>query len=295
MTPPLHPAPRWRHAIGAHLHAVGLAARPSLVAVGAGGLALAALGALDSLRTGRGVPLVPEVAIAVALAALLWPVTVWKGENGLRRSYLATLPLDRRRHALAKVAAGWAWLVAATGVALLGMLALALATGGAVGVDELRVLARDVPRGALPTDLDALARRWTTPRWQWAVPFTGATVAYLFGSAVVLARPRVRRWLAALGVGATVAFVLTTAEYGAGGLGGAGEGLARTLEAVVLGRYGLASLFATTNATTLTTAVGEVTLWGDPPTLGVWALASLLWLGLAAASVLAAVWTDGRG
>jgi hypothetical protein len=63
-----------------------------------------------------------------------------------------------------------------------------------------------------------------------------------------------------------------------------------------MGLYGLARLFATADSQTLTTAAGEgVTLWGDPPTLDGWALASLLWLALATASVLAAVWSDRRG
>jgi hypothetical protein len=288
--PTLHPPAPWRRVIAAQLRAVELTIRPSLVVAGVLTGVLATLLTASQLREGEGVGFFPEVALLTALAASVLPVAVWRGEYRFRQSYLASLPVDRTRHVLAKVAAGWVWLMGLTAAFALGMLALAAATGGPIGADEMRVLLSDLPADALPADLGPLARRWRTPGWHWAVFLTTATVTYLAGSAVVLAGSRVRRWLAGLVAG--VVFYLLLAEQGL--VGGELPGwVERAKEAFLAGRYGFLALFAETPSYTLTPDVGPaIRAWGDRPTPGAWVLTTLLWTGLVTAALLGVVRRD---
>ena len=288
--PTLHPPAPRRRVIAAHLRAVEIAIRPSLVVAGVLTAVLAGLLTASELREGEGVVFIPELALLTAIAASVLPVAVWRGEYRFRQSYLASLPVDRTRHVLAKVAAGWVWLMGLTATFALGMLALAVATGGPIGADEMRVLISDLPADALPSDLGPLARRWRTPGWHWAVFLTTATVTYLAGTAVVLAGSRTRRWLA--GFVAGVLFYLILAEQGL--VGGELPGwVERAKEAVLTGRYGFMTLFAEAPAYTLTPDVGPaVHAWGDPPTPGAWVLTTLLWGGLFAAALLGVVRRD---
>lgn len=285
-----HATPSWRATAKAHFRAIGIALRPTLSVAGALGVALAVMAGLAALRDGEGIAFVPNYSLLVALAACLLPIAVWRGEHHARRSYLASLPVDRARHVLTKVAAGWAWLLALTALFTLGMIALAATTGGAIGIDEMRVMQRDLPLGGSPADVAALARRWTTPGWHWAVFFTSTTVSYLLGSAVVLAGGRVRRWLGGLAVLAV--FLVLVAEQGYH-FGSVGVWLVEGLETVLVGPYGVVALFALTDNRLVTTPTGEeLWAWGDPPSVGAWTLATLLWTGLALAAVLLAVGRD---
>lgn len=283
------PAPRWPRVLREQLRSVGVALRPAMAVAGALQAALVLIAVVTALRDEGRIDVAPEFfAVLPALGALLLPVAVWRGEYDVRRSYLASLPVDRSVHVLTKVAAGWAWLMALTAAFVLVILVLALATGGAVGVDELRVLARNLPAGAPPGEASAYARRWTTPPWQWAVFFTAATVGYLTGSALVLAGSRARRWLA--GVAVLAVFLASTTDTGFG-LGGVGREIAEGMVAIVQGAHGLGALFGESGAT----LVDETTVvWDDPLTLGRWALTTLIWVGGAAAGVLLVVGRDRR-
>lgn len=285
-----HPT-RWRDVARAQVRAVGLAMRPALAIGGALVVGTTLLMSHAVLQRGAGVDIDPELAPLAALTGLLLPIAVWKGEYDFRRSYLASMPVDRLGHVLVKIGAGWAWLMVLTAAFVLWMVALALLSGGDVGVDEMRVLARDLPAGTLPADGMALARRWTTPGWQWAVFFTGATVVYLFGSAIVLAGSRVRRWLA--GIGMLILFLAILAEQRQSRWIDAW--LVDGLEAAHVGRYGLANLFAAVDSYFLTNTLGEeVLVYATPSTLEQWILSTLLWLGIAMACVLAAVLAGRR-
>jgi hypothetical protein len=298
----IRPAPRspapWRRVLGAEWRAAGVALRPLFAVVGVLGAALLLLSGLAALRDGKGVHLVPTYALLSALVGGLVPIAVWRGEYRVRRSYLASLPVDRAGHVLLKVAAGWGWLLLLTAAFLLGLCALALATGGTVGVDELRVMRRDLPGGVLPVgvlpaDVGRLARRWSTPGWHWASFFTGATAAYLLGSAVVLAGSRARRWLGGLAV--LAAFGVVLAGQGAG-VGGVGDWMMRGVEVLVEGRYGAKTLFLLGDEDLLRTAAGqEYWVWGDLPTPGAWALTALLWIGAPLIGVVAAARREGEG
>jgi hypothetical protein len=90
---------------------------------------------------------------------------VWRGERPFGAAFLWTLPVDRRRIALARVFAGLVWLTIALAVFVSWLIALAL-------------FAHVPLRGVI-------AR----------VPFVATIAAYLFGSALVLGLRHPLRWL----------------------------------------------------------------------------------------------------
>ena len=153
----------------------------------------------------------PPWGFFAVLAALLLPLVVWKGERRFGDTPLWSLPVDHRRHALLKVAAGWVWLMAILGAALVWVTLTVLASGGALGVDEVRLLILDPAGATAGTPGATESVRWTTPWWEWALPFTSATAAYLLASTLMLATARPLFWAAGLWVaGAVVLGVAAT-------------------------------------------------------------------------------------
>ena len=289
----LHSIPSWRNVVAAELRSVGVAIRQPAVVALLIMVGLMLVLRLNALRQGNGLSVHPEMALLVALFAPLLPIAVWKGEYRFRHSYLASMPVDRTRHVLVKIAAGWAWLMVLTLAFMLWMLLVAVVTGGEVGEVYLRVLARDVPAGATPAEAAAHARHWTTPHWQWIVFFTGTTVSYLSGSAIVLASSRTRRWLAGFTV---VCIFVSIADDEVIQLTGIAESVEATLVMILEGRYGLETLIlgrAGPIADLTTTAGEKVSVWRETP-VKVWLLTTLLWTGLAVASVAAVVWGDRK-
>ena len=143
-------------------------------------------------------PSEPGFGFFGVFAALLFPLLVWKGERPFGDTPIWSLPVDHRRHALTKVAAGWVWLMPFLGGALLCIVLTTLAGGGALGADEVRQLITDT-EGFFAGEAEATrAVPWTTPWWAWVLPFTSATAAYLFASALLLATAYPFRWAVAL-------------------------------------------------------------------------------------------------
>lgn len=159
----LHPTPRWRDVVHEQVRIVGLSLRPValVVAVVLGVGTVMVLG--DMLRGGPGFD--SRETFPTALISFLFPFAVWRGERRFGPDFLWTLPVDRRRLALAKVFAGWVWLMAALAVFVSWLLALAL-------------LARATP------DHHVLR-----------IPFMATIAMYLFGSALVLGLRHPLRWL----------------------------------------------------------------------------------------------------
>lgn len=128
------------------------------------------------------------------LVGALFAWLVWRGEHRLGDTALWTAPVAHRRHALAKVGAGWFWLIAAGGGIIAWALAITVLTGGSLGAEETRLLMVD-RTAALAGEPGALERvAWRTVWWQWAIPFTGATCVYLLASALLLATERPAVW-----------------------------------------------------------------------------------------------------
>ena len=243
---------------------LGLALRRWAVVGGAVLLALLGLALLEPpVRYGR------EVGWWFALLGVLAPVLTW---NTLRADgALWTLPVEHRRHALVGVAAGWCWLMVVAAALLAWIVALVVLTDGRLVVAEPRLV---LAPGSSAESARLAEVAWRTPWWQWVIPFTAATVAYLLGSALVLATRHPWRW--AVGTLLVVLLPLTVGEAGEGEGSGPRDGL--------LGqRYGVETLVlgspdGRTSPVTVAAADGRpVRAWRELPTLDGWAAATLLW------------------
>jgi hypothetical protein len=159
----LHPTPRWRDVVLEQIRIVGLSlSREALVVAVALVVATFVIGS-ELVRGGPGFD--SNETFPTALISFFFPFAVWRGEQRFGPAFLWTLPVDRRRLALAKVFAGWVWLMAALTVFVSWLLALAL-------------LAHASP-------LQTVLR----------VPFTATIATYLLGSALVLGLRHPLRWL----------------------------------------------------------------------------------------------------
>ncbi|HEX8395051.1 MAG TPA: hypothetical protein VF665_22080 [Longimicrobium sp.] len=285
----LHSGARPGGVARAQIRAVGLALRgPAMVAGGV--LVLATALAVADMRGSTGFNFHPERWMVPGLSGLLLPMAVWRGEERFGPGFLWTLPVDRRGHALAKVGAGWVWLMAAVALFVLWLLAVALASGGNVlGPETLRMippLPYPGDGGLNPAAITPTA--WTPNPVLWLVPFTAATAMYLLSSALALATPHPFRWLA----GVLLTFFLIAMVSDAADADGVAQIPEYLVSLLVGGRYGLESvLIASTETlkveTRLTT--GEMAVvWRGLPDPAQWARSTLLWTALAAAALWAA-------
>ena len=196
----------------------------------------------------------PPWGFFAVLAALLLPLVVWKGERRFGDTPLWSLPVAHRRHALLKVAVGWVWLMAILGAALVWVTLTVLASGGALGVDEVRLLILDPVGATAGTPGATESVSWTTPWWEWALPFTSATAAYLLASTLVLGVAEVR----------DIGWIQRTAELVAWYIGG--DSFNRGVHLPTGGSEG----------------------WTLLPTMGMWTASSAFWISLGLVGVLGA-------
>jgi hypothetical protein len=201
----LNPVPGWMGVLREQLSSVGLALKREAMAA-AGFLGLFSV--FTMLPPGsRGPPLSPEAGFLTALAAVLIPMIIWKGEDPARRGYHHAMPVDHGAHAIARGAAGWAWTMAAVAAFLAWVGVLSAATNGRVANAE---------------------------PWQWLGPFVGATVTYLLGSALTLVTSRPWKWL---GLGAVGYVFLGEFRWEA-------APLSDTVDSLFSGYYGLDTVIA---------------------------------------------------
>ena len=268
------------------LRVVGLAIRRegtlAALVLGLGSVAMIAFSRMPALQAMVGEemgklvfdPGEPPWGFFAVLAGLLFPLGVWKGERRFGDTPLWSLPVDHRRHALLKVAAGWVWLLAILGAALGWFTLTVLASGGALGIDEVRVLILDPAGAAAGTPGATESVNWTTPWWEWALPFTSATAAYLLASTLMLATRRPLFWAAGLWVaGAVVVGVGDVWDIG---------WIERTTEFVAW--YAGGDSF--NRGMQLPTGGREV--WTLLPSVTMWAASSAFWIGLGLVGVLGA-------
>ena len=272
----LHPLPSARRALFEQIRAVGLALRLEMRLLAAGLVLLSGYGLYEAIKDRDPLNLTADVTLFIAVLGLAVPFGVWRDEKVFADTHLWTLPVDRAVHVLAKVFAGWVWLLAAGLAVLLWLVALSLVTGGVIAPVETRVLATlDEPVRAIGTI------RWKSEPWQWLVPFTAATAVYLLVSAVVLGVRFPVRWAAAVALG--FFFVLQARP----------DAFAETLlEHLFNGRFGLDYLLSgglegLDTALTLPDG-GQVTAWTGRPRISAWALSTGFWLALGLTAVSAA-------
>ncbi len=282
----LDPTPDTRAATAAQLKAVGLAVRREVLVAGTLYGAILLYTVLFALSKGESVGLghIGGPGFAAGLAAFLFPVAVWKGEKRFGFSTLWTLPVDHARHALLKVAAGWVWVMGLTAAFFLSMLLAVVISGGPLGVETTRLV------------LDASASsgmrsvEWSTPWWQWLVPFFAASTTYLLGSALVLATDHPWRWI----LGTIFAFWILGFFGEESGVGWMDVIFEEVLFTVGFGRYGLEPLLTSGTESIhhrFHLPSGETVVgWRELPSIARWAGAVGLWSAIGFAGLLAATW-----
>lgn len=287
------PLPRPRAVLREQVRATGLALRtPALIAAAAVAL-LTLWVSLQSVGRDVDVSLNAWPTQLPGLVGALLPVAVWARGERFGPGFLWMLPVDRRRHALTKVLAGWVWLMGGVALFVLWLLAVTLATGGRVLPPETLHVTTLQVAAAGPIDPAALRTvRWAPGPLIWAVPFSAATVTYLLASALALGSRRPLRWV----IGTAVAYVLSTAASVAAsaqlGVGWLDHAPGRLLELLVDSRYGLDALLTARleslgTRTTLTTGERVMVWWGVPD-LADWRAATLLWTGAGLVALWAA-------
>lgn len=287
---PFHSVPRTGAVLLAQIHAVGFAPRgPALAAMAVVALA-ALLISIESLKKGEVIAFHPEHHMLPGIVGFLLPILVWRGEDRFGAGFLWTLPVDRLRHALAKVFAGWVWLMGGVVLFVLWSLALTLLSGGNILAEEaLRVLGSHSLPASRTLDPAALQTiRWTPHPLLWLAPFTSATATYLLASALALGTRHPLRWI----VGSLIGFYIVSGVGEAANAVWFGAVFEPLLDSVFEGPYGLDALL--TARTTLlsieaTLSTGDtVAVWRALPNVGQWAAATLLWTGAGLVTLWAA-------
>ena len=288
--PALHSTPTARDVLLEQIRVVALGLRGPVIGA-AVLLAVATALVIGERVTGGGpVDFAPELLLIPGMVGALVPIAVWKSEGHFDAAFLWTLPVDRRLHALAKVGAGWVWLMAAVAFFVLWFLGLAVVTGGNVlGDHMLRVL----PSAVVPVDcvLDPAALRvvrWSPNAFLWVVPFTAATGTYLLASALALGTRYPLRWVVGVFFGALLASAIGAAAHAQW----LQFGPTLLWQALHAGPYGLDALL-TARLQSLGDLVrlsnGQaVSVWRGLPDVGQWATATLLWIGAGLMSLWAA-------
>jgi hypothetical protein len=291
-----HSGPRPSDVLAAQIRAVGLALRgPALIAT-----ALVALTTLlittQVMGAGEVIDFHPERHALPGLLGLLFPIGVWMGEERFGAGFLWALPVDRRRHALARVFAGWVWLMGAVALLALWLLALALFSGGNVLAEETRRVLPSFSFTATgpfhPSSVQDM--QWTPEPLLWLVPFTAATGTYLLASALAIGTRRPLRWV----VGTVFGFFLLVALAEATNVDRLIINADRLLGWLVDGPYGVDALLTARTESLQVEAIlstGEsVVVWRALPDLCQWAMATLLWTGAGLALLWAAVSRHGE-
>lgn len=234
-----------------------------------------------------------EPSAAPGVIGALLPIVVWAREERFGPGFVWTLPVDRSRHALIKVLAGWLWLMGGVALYALCQLVIALVTDGQVlPVETLHLLPAPVTTSG-PLDPASLRIvQWAPGPVIWAVPFVAATATYLLASAIMLGIRHPLRWL----VGAVIVIpVASAASHVAGratGVEWLSDAPSRAISQLVAGRYGLDMLLKlrtwTLDRMTRLTTGERIEAWSSLPDLGDWGVAALLWTGVGLLALLAA-------
>ncbi len=265
------------------LRVVGLSMRREAMAAGV----LLVLGLLLMLAVGARVQpsnLDPSDALGILAAGfgLLFPLAVWRGERRFGESQLWLLPVNARRHALLKVLAGWVLLMGVFAVVFTWIVLVVLASDGTFGAERMRLLVVDPAAAAAGVAGATQQVEWTTPWWQWLLPFTAGTAAYLACSAMLLATRHPWWW-----AGAFWLIVVMTGVLGeranVATLNTALEGFEHVVDVLVMGGNDTLRTLVTVEP-----SGDRAWAWETLPTFGRWATITAGWFVVTAAALWAA-------
>ena len=287
----LHPTPRLSDIIREQLKATALSLRLPAIALACIAVVLTMLAISDFVRGRGGVEFAPELSLIPAFAGALLPIAIWQTEKRFGPAFLWTLPVDRTRHALVKMLAGWIVLIIAVTGFVLWLLVLALITKGNISGDEIiKLLPSSYSSDASAVDPSTIRTiRWVFQPILWLVPFTASTGMYVISSAIWLGFRFPFRWI----IG-TVAAVFLTAAIGQGVADDQFWALSgKVINTLLQGRYGLDTLLSARAESLKTLAVlttGErISVWKGLPVVSDWIAATLLWTGLGTAGLFVAL------
>jgi hypothetical protein len=239
---------------------------------------------LQKVSLGAIIDLYSWPTLLPGLIGALLPIAVWARDERFGPSFLWTLPVDRRRHALTKVLAGWVWLMGGVAVFALWLLALNLLSGSRVLPPyTLQLLTSPLDATAALDATTLRAVSWAPGPLIWVVPFTAATAAYLLASAFALGSRHPLRW----GIGIVLVYLLSALAGDAANarlnVGWVADAPSHLLHLLIESRHGVDALFTArtgTLSTTATLTTGERALvWRAVPDLADWRTATLLWTG----------------
>ena len=290
MRPPL---PRLRDVLLAHFRTIGSTLRlPILIAPAFAVLATVVF----ALRMRSGDPVVnlhAQPSSFPGIVGALLPIAVWAREERFGPSFLWTLPVDRFRHGLIKVAAGWLWLMAGIAIFLLCQIIVALVSGGQIVPVETLYFHHTPVSSRVPLDPSVLRTiRWAPGPTILAVPFVSATATYLLGSAVMLGVRYPFRWVAGAVALSAVSNVVGDVVNGPLRTRGMDHPPDRVVALIGESRYGLETLLTlrswSLDHLAILTTGERIQVWSGLPPLDDWRIAALLWTGAGLLALLAA-------
>ncbi|MGE0158910.1 MAG: hypothetical protein AB7T31_05815 [Gemmatimonadales bacterium] len=185
----LNPEPSPGAVAGAQLRMIAHLQKRDFIVLGALVVALIGLVTWAQIRMDADdvgsdtIPIFRGLAPLLALVGAFWPLGVWRADTPERRGYFWSLPVERRRHTLVRVASGWGVLL---GVCLILMVvAVAALAPSAMRFEQVRL------------DLGGA--------WQ---PLATATLAYLLVSTLAVLFENPVRWLAFAWLGVLGVFIV---------------------------------------------------------------------------------------
>jgi hypothetical protein len=270
--------------------------RPAMIGATLAGLAT--LVALPTVMRGGPLRINGWPTLMPGIMGALLPIAVWGRDDRFGPGFLWTLPVDRGRHALTKVAAGWIWLMASVLLFLFWLFVLTSITGEPVLPETLHLAASEA-LAAQPVDPGTLRTvRWSPGRLMWLVPFAGATATYLLASALVLGTRHPLRWVIGVGVFYAITSLVSGPINALLGMSWVNDAPGRLLNLLVGGRYGLDALLTARSlslsaSATLTTGK-SLRVWWGVPSLADWGMATLIWTAVGLAALWGAVSRHGE-
>lgn len=181
----------------------------------------------------------PAISAVLGLLAVMMPLAIWQDEPPGQRDYHLVMPLRTSTHTLTRVLAGWFWLMLLTATFLAAFATFAAVVGLLPGTLPVRILYMSA--------------------WEWMVPFTAVTVAYVFASAAGVGARRPFVWLG----GTVVLFIGAVSLLGMLQMPAA----AAALSSVYSGFLGAGAAMAgqvdwTAGAPSLPRWLGATAIWG---------------------------------